>query len=468
MINNVLVALFLDLIVLGSFMALGLVIVKGIAPSLTRMECFALAYPVGSGIYSFSLFLFGWLGLRINKISTIVVYGLLFLLGIGYLYLNSHRSIFQESVNTEKQLSVQDFPTSEKVIWAVFGLFIVIAFLLSVGRSYSAYDAASEWAVEGYGIALEGSIWAGKTWGMWGISYPLNTKLQVATFKLFGNELLPGSKLLYPTYLLALCLGIYHFWISNHIPKSLAGLGMLFIITNPVMFTHATNGHVNVAFTTSFVLGAIQLIQGIIKQSKGRHILGGVLLAIAAWTRPEGIGFSVATVVILLAISRLNRQRFHFTNSAIPIAVSALWMLFAWNGVSGGQLGNAVRSMLSGISRGDLNLQQLYLIPRIFIERAILPENWGAFLPVVFTLIIIALIANDSWSFSVNWYLLGVVLLTCIIPLGIYYAVSYEPFDDKFIQVLRRDFDRAFLPAFTMLTVYAFNLWGRFKSNTPK
>lgn len=450
--------LIVDLLVLGSFWGLGILIIRAIVPSSSRFERFALGYPLGSGIYSFLLFILGWMGVAINQISTIIVFCFLFLIALVSGDQRSRiRSLRrQTAVDVGLNMSAS---RREKATWVILWTLIFIGFFISVGRSYSAYDAAAEWAVEGYGISHDGTIFAGLEWGMWGISYPLNTKLQVATFMFFGQEVLPGSKLIYPAYLVSLVLGCYHFLVKHHVNKIFAGLITLFLLTNPVMFIHGTNGYVNVAFTAALILGVLQLISGIMDKKNNRQFLGGLLLAVAVWTRPEGIVFAVTIALAFLIFSRLAGQKFETSRIFIPIMISAIWMLFAWGGVREGQLGNAIKSMLIGITNGDYNLFELYLIPRLFVERAIDPDNWGAFIPVVGLLVIAAWITRAWRKELLYQFMLIVIIVFCAIPMGIYYAVSFEPFNDQFVNVLRRDFDRSFLPAFTAMTMYASILW---------
>ena len=465
-------ALVLDVLVLLAFFVSGYQLLQILLPAGDRLERIAYAYPFGTGVFTWCLFLISWAGIPLTRLTLLLLFGLVLVVTRAIPSLLRREP--QPKLgwfSSPRHLPLADGGQGLKVIWVLFGLLMSLAFVYSVGRSYGeAYDAIAIWANQGYGIAYENSILAGQEWGMWGLSYPLNLMLQVSTFMLFGGELLPGSKLMYPVYLISLCLACYSFWIKSGVRKILAGLGVLFIATNIMVFHQATNGLSNLPFAAIFSIGIFALIDGIDTQDQRRQLLAGIFLGLTAWTRPEGIGYSLATLMLVGLLSWLvKNHKIYFLHLVLPVVIIVgPWQLFGWKNAINIDLplGAALASIIPNFLTGNLNLFELYRIPRFFLDRALKPDNWGAFIPAVAALFLLGLITHKAWKQTKNLYLAGMALLASSIPVGIYYVVSFEPFDN-YLDILRRDFDRAFLPGFLLLTVLAINLWGR-PENTAK
>ncbi len=89
---------------------------------------------------------------------------------------------------------------------------ILLAGVVSIGRGYSQYDDIANWALKGYGIAEERSIFGGNVWGGHTLEYPQNVPLQIALFRLVEGDLFPASKLTFTLSFASLLLGAYLFW----------------------------------------------------------------------------------------------------------------------------------------------------------------------------------------------------------------------------------------------------------------
>jgi len=447
-----LTSLLIALGILAIFILLGLQLARCIAPKADHLLLAGVAFPLGAGIYTWCVFCLAWVGMPLGKGLLAFVAGALLVGSVLF------RRVKRASVRAEANPVGGSAGAGmlDRALWGALGVLLLVALALSVGRSYSAYDAAAGWAVKGYGIALEGELDAGREWGLFGMGYPLNMMLQIATFSLFEGEILPGSKLVFPLYLAAVCLGCFRFWRKHGVPGRTALLATAFLATNPVVFLHATNGYANLPFAAILTLGSLLSLEGILEGHGGIQAIGGLLLGIAAWTRPEGIGFSLAVVLGLILLRVLARIG---TIRALPwlapgAALALGWNAFAWRAVMVGHLGETIQAVPSGLTLGDFNLFELYLIPRLFLERAISPGNWGLFLPAVLALSVLGLAARRGWQRPVMLSLFVLSLIVMVLPVLIYYARSFAPSAD-FQAILRRDFDRAFLPGFLTLCIMA-------------
>ena len=460
-------SLLVGFAVVAALSALGVQLARAILGKSTWLELLGLAYPLGSGVLTWVLFILSWMGLRITALS-VTATAAFALVGATWASEIRRKQILQSATDSRRVSREDTGGKSVRVgLGLAFALLIAAALVISVGRSYAAYDAMAGWAVKGYGIAASGSVLAGRNWGMWGLNYPLNIMLQVATFRLFGGDLLPESKLLFPVYLACVCLGIFSFWRRFRVAPALAAAGLMLIATNPVVFIHATNGYANLPFAAILTMGVLAAIDGVLERDPRRQIISGLLLGIGVWTRPEGFLYVALVAAAMAALARLGRRgRLYPLAFTVPIVgLSVPWLLFAWTHYEldpvwiqqGDTAVLAISNLLEGISAGGAQLSTLYLIVRLFLERALLPENWGAYLPVVTILFVLSALARRTWVRSEIPYLAAVTVITIALPIALYLVLSIHGLPD-FVLVLRRDFDRAYLPAYFMTNVLAITL----------
>jgi hypothetical protein len=336
---------------------------------------------------------------------------------------------------------------------------------LAVGRSYSSYDATAGWAVKGYGIGIEGTVFAADNWGMWGRAYPLNLPLQVALFGIFSDDQLPGSKLLHPLLYASLLAAVYQFWRRQHVHPQLAVVGVVFMASNPLVFLHSTLGLANLPFAVMLTLGALKLVEGVVLDDRQSDWLGGLLLATACWTRAEGIAYTAAILLGLgFSIWYLRRNRPRRLTFLIPVLLMAVsWFPFSWGSVSESHLGTAMGGFLDKLLAGQFNPRYLAEILRLYVVRGIVPSNLGLLFPVL-----AALLGPGLWEYRPSQYpllttLLVIAVVTAAMPVLLFYVRSFTRWLD-FTELIIRSFDRATLPAIFMMIVTAVMLfnarWG--------
>jgi hypothetical protein len=463
----VIALLLIGFAVVAALSVLGVQLARAILGRSTWLELLGLAYPLGSGVLTWLLFILSWMGLRITALS-VAATAAFALAGATWAAENRRRQILQSATDRRRVIREDTGGSSVQVgLGLAFVVLMLAALAISIGRSYAAYDAMAGWALKGYGIAASGSVLAGRSWGMWGLNYPLNIMLQVATFRLFGGDLLPESKLLFPVYLACVCLGIFSFWRRFRVAPALAAAGLMLIATNPVVFIHATNGYANLPFAAILTLGMLAAIDGVLECDPRRQIISGLLLGIGVWTRPEGFLYVALIAVAVAAVARLGRiGRVYPLAFTVPVVgLSVPWLLFALTHYEldpvwiqhGDTAVLAITNLLRGISAGGARLSTLYLIVKLFLERAMLPENWGAYLPVVTCLFVLSAFARRTWARMEIPYLVAASVITIALPVALYLVLSIHGLPD-FVLVLRRDFDRAYLPAYFMTNVLAITL----------
>jgi hypothetical protein len=294
--------------------------------------------------------------------------------------------------------------------------------------------------------------------------------MQVALFFMADGDALPGSKFLYPIYGFALCACVYAFLKRRDVEEQIAGLGAIFLGTVPIFFFHATSGFANLPFTLFLVAGTLWGVESIQGASTRQQLLAGLLLGLAAWTRPEGVLYALAVILILIVVNKFShRGRWLPFAIVIPVVVIAgAWFLFTFLGqtLQGSNLQEAVSVYSTDTLAGQLDLSGLWTMVRVFGYSMFVPYRamfpaisatyWGVLFPVVLILL--------GWSaprFAARANPTGFMLWAALVGVGainvaVFYIRSYSK--SNFPAFIERAFPRAFLPTAVLMTVIAF--WG--------
>jgi hypothetical protein len=445
------VASFLAMLLLGSQIA------RAILAPQQRAELLALAFPLGGGVLTWILFLVSWAGLPLNLSSVIVVYALALMAAVVIgARVSGNRSGEKRRSSGRPIAALSSADKLHKALLLFFTFLIGLAAYIAVARSYSTWDAAAIWASKGYGIALEGSVFAGAKWGAHGLGYPLNVPILISVFEWLGGDSLPGSKLIFPAFLASVSLGIYTFWIRQGVSMLLAGLGMLLVASVPSIFLHATIGYANLPMACYLVLGTLYGMEGFFGKRPQALPISGILLGLASWTRVEGVMYCLAILAALILIALISRQaRPGIVLWLLPFAlISGTWLLFyRTSGSSGGQAMGALRMAISSIGQGELNLVELRLILGYFRRYAFHIPTWGVLFPAC------ALLLLSRWrslrrrelpqAFAGILAIVGTGLVTFIL----FYVGSFISPD--LFGWLVRSFPRAFFPTAILIAVVA-------------
>ena len=454
-----LASVVLGLCVLAAFAGLGAVIVRAILGVHDRLALVGLSVPIGGGVLTWFLFLVSWAGIPLTPWSSLVVWLLLLAVAVGLVRSGRPRLDIRRHPQPAKgdQLDAWIRP----VAWLAFGGLIGLAGFISLGHAYGSWDAAAGWAAKGYGIAKEGTIFAGEVWGAWGLAYPLNLPIQIGLFQMFGHDMVPLSKALFPIFLASLGLSAYRFWQLQGVSGTLSALGMVFLVSVPLVFLHGTQGYGNVPFTAYFVQGVLWGIIGLRWRDRRTTLMSGLLLGLSSWTWPEGFLYALAAVAGLLAAFWVTGQRrFHLTWWLAPLAViAAAWLLFGWSGMSSDRLGGgAIKATLEAWRTGAYHLRELYLIPRLLYDRALDLTRWGTLFQVTAVLVVLRLYKVRPKTSPEIFVAFVMTALASFVAIGLFYLQSYT-LGSVFMTVLDRSFDRAFFPAATLMVLTAVRMY---------
>lgn len=446
-------AFSLDLLVIGVLLLIGILFTRIISKSFEYSAVLSLAFPLGTGLLTWIILILWWLGvpdLRVTYVyaSLILIIGLWAISARGTSRPKWAPKLILSKIRSQDPLS--------KVFLIIISTSLLIAFVISVGRSYSVWDAVAVFSVKGYGIALENSIDGARTWGSQGLTYPLNIPLLISFFRMTSGDLLPGSKLIFPLYLLSILIASYRFWRLFSVRKIYSFLGVLLLASVPILFEHATIGFTNLPLAAYLTLAVIWGIEGIYTRDPRPQIVSSLLFGFAAWIRPEGILYSLMGMFAVILISRIMKQGLidlrRFTFPFLIIGVT--WMAFySINGGGDSQAMGGVNAAMNSFSNGNYDIDQLLRIIRFAVRSILRTKVWGMLFVVSFILIARWLISKQRANAQILITALVASIALGSVSLLLFYLGQFDNEPDFLIGWLQRGFTRTFIPSSIMIGI---------------
>lgn len=455
--------LLLDLCTLAGIAFIGCLIANLCLKKMSLVQALILSVPLGAGGLSWMIFLLSWAGVPLTRVMVLITFAgvAVVLIALRWLQTRPHFSLLSIERPTWNWRTVV-----QKNKWFYIFAGLVILFLgsaglvIAIGRGYSLYDDLAIWGLKGYVMADHHDILAAGWSSGHGLAYPLNLSLNVSVFRLISGDLLPGSKFIFFLLPAALFLGIYRFLRHYGVPAWFAILGVLGLLSCPIIYQHSTSGFANLPFTAYLVLGALYSIEGLVEKRYGSLMVGSLLLAFAGWTRPEGIGYAITIALALVIFQWLRKGALNpkatFLWLAAIVGIPGIWFIFSFVYVKHDQVGGALQAMSASIRSGSFLLENIGYITRYAIQDLQNISVWGIFLPAAGVILIISLLKIIRRPNPVALLLLPAALITILGPLVLFYVEFFQNTDyETFLMV---SFARAFFPAavfFTILSVTA-------------
>jgi hypothetical protein len=460
MISGMTADLLLDVLLLTSILGLGALVAYCLLGEWATPRIASLAFPIGSGVLTWLIFLVSWAGLRLNAAVLTLVLAGAYAVCLGIVWRRGR----SPGRRPEAVVGSGDDPSERSpriLVWliGVTGLIIVVAnLLIAVSSSYSLWDSIAIWSLQGYGIAHAGSVF-GAAEGAHGLAYPMNIPLQVALFTLAGGDTLPGSKGVFPLYFLSLLVGVFVFSRSHGMDRAKAGLGTLGLATLPALFTESTSGYANAPMVVYLALGGMALLDGALRSSRRELLLGGLLLGFAGWTRVEGILYSGAVLLACFAVvAATRRPGIGWAWALVPIAVVLLpWFVFyRLNGSSGSQAMDSLSAALAALLTGQFHLGALRLV-LLHAANALWDTGaWGWVWALAAFVAVLAFRAAPRAERIGFGAFAAMSLGTALVTILIFYLGSFGVGDLR--GWLGRSFDRAYLVTPVLLLIGAIQL----------
>jgi hypothetical protein len=437
-----LVSLLIDLAIISGLIVLGVALADLLVGRMSTASRVAVAFPLGGGALTYLLFLLSWAGMPLTRPSVVIVYLIvLAVLMLAKSRLAPAREPWDPQGSKDQSLFRNRLP--HVALIGCLATVFLFDFVVSVGQAYSAWDAAAMWGIKGYGIALEGSIFSARTWGAHALSYPLNIHLLIALFKMLSGDLLPGSKLIFPLFLISTLLGLYSFWTRRGVPREWSAAGCLLLASVPVLFDHATNGYANLATACYLVLATLFGAESIASGRRGGQVLAGIFLGLACWTIVEGIFFSAVVLASLLLARYLSRDgEIHWLHICLPVAaLGGVWIVFyVIYGATGSQAMGAAHAMLAAFRSYNFNLYSFRIMFGYLRRFTFDPATWGLLFSAGLLMVVFGYrkLSNFRDTVLVSGYL--VFLSTGIMSTALFYLRSFV--SEDFYAYLIRGFPR--------------------------
>ncbi len=459
---------WIEMGILAAFFLLGGVYVFLFLDRPHWIDILGLSIPLGIGLLSWVMFLSSYIGFPITLVATAVWY--LLLIGAGLLLQRRfHRSRSGFSLQAPLRALRDTWRTDRwaLVLLAVLVSWFGLSLLISVGQAYANFDGITNWYLKGYAMVTQHTIWAGKQWGGHVLAYPMNLQLTMGIFELADGDQLPGSKALFPILAASLLLECYQFLRRHTVGKKTALVALLSLFTLPVFFSHSTISLANLPLATYLLLGAFWTMEGLLLDRQGWNLLGGALFAFAAWTRPEGIGYSLfllggiyGAVFFAYKIKTTWKQRLA---SILPmLIIPGSWLvLLGFREMKRDQIGSALGGFFSTHGWEQLlweGVRQLGQYTWNYFT------NWrlaGFFVLASLIVLAAAPFLHLRENKKIRFSFLLLTGLAWLFPMGMFLVDAVSA--PGFVGFLDQSFGRALLPGIVMLTVSAFLVFG----NTP-
>ena len=432
--------------ILLGLLVLGTLVILCLVPSAGLEEGLSAGFPIGLALLTWGVFVLSWAGAR-------VTFGLFVAVWIGgvlaaVIILRRLRGMRPGTIvhNYAGQVrqAIGSLSLTRALLVAAACFLLAQMVVISVGRSYSLFDAIANWALKGYAIAMEGTIFAGRDWGGHALAYPQNLHLGIAMFRLADGDALPGSKLIDPLFIVSLLFGTFRFWKREHVPTDLALAGSLVLLSVPVIFFHGTIGYANLGYTTYLVLGCLWVLEGVTENRAGPLALGSLLLAGAAWTRPEGVlTASFHGLVVTAACILVLRSRPRPIPALLPFAIIAgTWLAFGLPYIRGDTTGGLISRFLSDLVAGRQGLEPVRNVIDYASKRLFLLNKWGLLVPLTFVLAL----AGIPRALRKGWRQATPLLSLLVVGVGLP-GIILSVAGYTWRSFLNDAFDRAWLPA---------------------
>ncbi len=432
-----------------------LYIVLGKFDKLSLPEAVFISFALGLGTISLEMLIFYLLGLTFSVPVILIPWALLVAVNI-YRYMKSGNKRSSEALprHCESERSegeaisllrllrqprrILQLPRNDEraplllSIFLTFGitLEVVYAFFRALIKPIEAYDAVAIYAIKSkiffLAKAIPQNYFPGLIHGFPHPDYPLNIPLgETFMYMAMGNLNDQLVKMIFPLFFAGI-LCILFYAIRRFATRAYA-LTFTFLLASVPMFNaYAANAYQELPLAFYCFAGAIFLFAWIEERKNLRILaLSAVLVALAGWTKNEGLLYCVINASLVLFVSILNRKDTSWKVALAPVRyvfIIAL-ILAPWIWIK--QRFGIVNDEISLLNLNPVYLsRQLYKIGPILYEfqkQLFGPKKWLLIWPIV----IYAAIFHCRKIFAPEQRYISISLILIFCGYVLFYMVSY-------------------------------------------
>jgi hypothetical protein len=449
--------LVLPLLAYGLWFGAGGLLIQWLLPDLDPWLGTGLGFGAILGLQSLTLYLALLLGLKAIPVFFLAFWIVLLSLGLfGWL---------RGKLSPGRWLKAL---TSRKKGWplrlALVGMGGLMTYL-AVGSGHHATDAYVLWGAKGMGILDRGL--EGVTAGTNTTRYPLHIPLLIAGLQALFGDVLPASKLIFPGYYVSLLMVMYGF-LRQRTGDYWAGLTTVAAATMPILMRHGRIGYANLPLAF-YLVGGVVLSTGALRESwpgsrNRSELLGGYLLALGIWTRPEGIFLGLvllaAAGVWSAASGRAQCGHSAWRLVLLPGLLWVVWMLTSrifYSQVPGSS--GFLAHLQAELAQGRFHLADLGQILAFVFKQLVNPQTWGTAgigVLVLWLLTGFEKITKDSAALFI-----AAAGAACVLTMiGMYFTFAFEPVHEL-EWWLTSGFNRMILPGMLLIWLSAAEMMGK-------
>lgn len=305
----------------------GIAVLLLISSRFGLLEFLGLSFPIGIGVQTFIMFLLNFFGISFSinlilTLSAILVVGLITLVIVKRGF---NIQAILKAINPKEYIGFN-------LIWVgVLGLLVYILYIITAKSLFwptFASDSLSSFDVLAKGIAGEGniinSILMEKRVGF-GAAYPPLYTMALAYSYMLGFEL---SKIIPALFFVSLAIGFYAL-VRKLIPSTFALLITLLAVATPELLAQSAINITSVPQAIYAALGIMALVIWKKTEQPAYFYLSGILIALNAFIRSEGILYIGAAFVFLFLLSYRKKNYKDLIRYAIMVLPAfVIWQIF--------------------------------------------------------------------------------------------------------------------------------------------
>jgi len=379
---------------------------------LSWWERFGLAYGLGLGTLTFGVFLPSLVGAPFGKHT--LVFALVVWLAVIWYVKRKRRDELNLRIHWDR-------PSLPAIILAGGILLVSLASLFeSVVQPIWSLDAVAIWAVKGKAIFSLGTVRVAGDYGYHSY-YPLNIPIAIALFYYFGE---PFVKSIFPFYFMAILM-VFYGCLRRHGCHNTASAGTLILALTPFVFEHSTIVYANLPMAFYYTSSVIYLYAFCKENNRAFLMLSSVLVAMACWTRADGLIWLFPNLTVLTICALRRKQWLDPILYAGPILVFFVpWSVFTHYIIKAeSPYVNAALESLKQLFTLNINTAHLWYILCLFYRRYValgsLALCWGYVWPLFFSVLLLYCTRIPKYS-----YLLALIGLDILVLFFIYYSAS--------------------------------------------